>query len=247
MAGIGYLNSQWLELKRRILYSPEYNVMFLITAKCGSQFVKRFFINNFTDERWTKAKVGDKIECEPEDFDAFMDLWEKMTINEYNWDIITTDKLLEPGIKRFQIVRNPFARLVSLQQSNTTYKTDSLNSLVEIALDPLPHFHENKKGIIVNVARLIDHMYPQYSWLYSRYFQPIKLEDLSDILREIFPESEHKYPDLNDTKIFKHHSKKDYDWREYYRSGAYDTRQLMNNICELYHDDFHKFGYKNEL
>ena len=78
--------------------------------------------------------------------------------------------------------------------------------------------------------QLYEHLFPQYSWLFSKYFIPIKLENLDKELKDIFPNS------IIPNKLsFSHHTKE---------KKLKLNQELKNQIYELYRDDFVKFNYK---
>ena len=77
---------------------------------------------------------------------------------------------------------------------------------------------------------LYEHLFPQHDWLFSKYFQPIKLEDLDEFLKDtpnyIIPEKTN----------FNHHTK-------YIFESKLD-QETKDKIYELFRDDFIKFNYK---
>jgi hypothetical protein len=214
--------------------------MFLTTHKCGSTFMKLFSLINFTN------KINSKSQDEGEELiKSHFHTWK-------NKNNITINDLYNPKIKKFQIVRNPYDRFRSYFQMIHKEKSlgivgrGDVGDTIEKTLGFLINSHPSElrtqiewdaskrrerkfKTLPSRYLQFYEHLYPQYSWLFSKYFIPIKLENLDEILKNKFPNF--KIPNNS----FSHHIKE---------KKIKLNQESKNQIYELYRDDFVKFNYK---
>ena len=241
MAGIKYQALQLVEIQRRCLVGKageniyKKPVIFLTTPKCGSKFIEAFYLANFVPEI-KQVEVQRLINKRMLNQDlSFKTIINYPQFGDYN---------------KFQIVRNPYARIISMMistrrsgNSQTGWKPSITKAEI---LEITKKWFISTEGTHFPSAGDLDHIYPQYNWLYSRFFDYLNLENINKKLLNIFPKA--KIPDLNDNK-FSHHvnspQKISYDWREYYT--GYDGKVLQDLIYGIYKTDFNKFGYEYEI
>lgn len=231
---INYFIKELELLNKRIFFSREHNIMFLTTPKCGSQFIKSFCLSNFT-----------KYITDNENREFNFREWS-------NDNTVTIEDLNNSDIKKYQIVRDPYKRLISFVSSNLDKpenigkKEDKLfteqyllRSIIKSIKGPHP-VKIPTNGVLPNKEKisflydgylsLYEHLFPQHDWLFSKYFQPIKLEDLDEFLKDspnyIIPKKQN----------FNHHTK-------YIFESKLD-KKTKDKIYEIYRDDFVKFNYK---
>ena len=228
---INYFKSQLEILNKRIFFSRKHNIMFLTTPKCGSQFIKLFCLSNFT-----------KYTTDSKNIEFNFREWS-------NDNTITIGDLNNSDIKKYQIVRDPYKRLISFVSSNLDKpenvgkKEDKLfteqyllRSIIKSIKEPHPDKSLGERNfsfpskINDSYLSLYEHLFPQHDWLFSKYFQPIKLEDLDEFLKDtpnyIIPEKTN----------FNHHTK-------YIFESKLD-QETKDKIYEQFRDDFIKFNYK---
>ena len=87
-----------------------------------------------------------------------------------------------------------------------------------------------QKGKEDTYSQFYEHIFPQYSWLFSKYFTPIKLEKIDELLEQ--------NPDyfLPKKASFKHHTK--------YQYGIEIDQEIKDKIYDLYVYDFIKLNYE---
>ena len=140
----------------------------------------------------------------------------------------------------FTIVRNPFARIVSVyrdffENKNTPFLySDYLFGILSQNIS----FGEFINRIAVIPDRLKDqHIRPQHTFLrfYKEKSVQVKVFKLEEPQLSTFLSSRSlQLPHLNK-------SKEDYDYRSYY------DLTILNKVLELYTRDIHDFGYEKEL
>ena len=224
---IEYFTKELEILNKRIFFSKEHKVMFLTTPKCGSQFIKLFCLLNFTKYTTDNNNVESKFR-----------FWS-------NTNTITLKNLNDPSIQKFQIVRNPYERFLSYITSNfdkfpknerKNLSSSYIKSVINVTLKTINEPHPDKLKLVGQTGKedtysqFYEHIFPQYSWLFSKYFTPIKLEKIDELLEQ--------NPDyfLPKKTSFKHHTKYQYEIEM--------DQEMKDKIYDLYAYDFIKLNYE---
>ena len=123
---INYLQNQLELLNKRIFFSKEHKIMFLTTPKCGSQFIKMFCLLNFLKENTTSTSLLNEYNILTEiDITDFPQNKRNIFKEWSNNNPVNIDDLNNSSIKKYQIVRNPYKRLISFISSNLNKLGDS--------------------------------------------------------------------------------------------------------------------------
>ena len=256
---INYFLKELEILNKRIFFSRKQNIMFLTTPKCGSQFTKLFCLLNLTDPTG-QGRPNDFFNSNNPELRQFFPN-EKLSINQPvivseihnvveqyfrewgNDNTVTIEDLNNSNIKKYQIVRDPYKRLISFVSSNLDKpenigkKEDKLfteqyllRSIIKYIKEPHKNTLEFSGKINNGYSSLYEHLFPQHDWLFSKYFQPIKLADLDEFLKDspnyVIPEKQN----------FNHHTK-------YIFESKLD-QETKDQIYELFRDDFVNFNYE---
>jgi len=248
---INYFNYQLEILNRRIFFSRKQNIMFLTTPKCGSQFIKLFCLLNFTKENPDLPYNDSVLESlRPQDITELIknNDTEKHFREWKDNNTVTIEDLNNPNIKRYQLVRNPYNRLISYFKGAThsggSDVKDTFEDTVKMIQNPHPvklitKFNwdpKDRKEIKyklppIGYVQVYEHLFPQYSWLFSKYFKSIKLEDLDEVLKINFPDSI-----IPPKTAFKHHSQN--------LTSIKINNNIKDQIYKLYREDFKNFNYE---
>ena len=255
---INYFTKELEILNKRIFFSREHNIMFLTTPKCGSQFIKMFCLLNFTKYATVSYKNTEH------NFREWF-VQQKLELEDLN----------NPDIQKYQIIRNPYERLVSFFKSNSTkvlLAKDTFSDFINLLNNPTNTFKSYLENS-VSYLQFYEHLFPQYHWLFSKYFTPIKLEKLDDKLKDIYPSFI-----LPNKTNFSHHSeflanisfenfvsertvsneqylsivnnvsiKEQFNKHKEQKNKHWQslcTPKIRNQIYDLYRDDFVKFNYE---
>ena len=224
---INYFKSQLELLNKRIFFSRKHNIMFLTTPKCGSQFVKLFCLLNFTKENINLLYNDSDSPNYTSTEQYFRDYKDK--------DIVTIEDLNNLNIKKYQIVRNHYKRALSFYMHENRPVEDVIKRISN------PHPVDSKNVAIFNTIYLqfYEHLFPQHDWLFSKYFKPIKLENLDEYIEDKLPNSI-----VPDKSKFRHHKDYHLNLHPGVNSPTEISQKSKNQIYELYRDDFAKFNYK---
>ena len=251
MPHINYFTKELEILNKRIFFSRELNIMFLTTPKCGSQFTKLFCLLNLIDDL-SKSAFQQTLFIDQEQHSSN----NKNVVEDYfrkwaNNNPVNIDDLNNSSIKKYQIVRDPYKRLISFISSNLNKLGDSddspilnkcvgkdklfteqylLRSIIKYLKEPHQNVSEFSGKINIGYYSLYEHLFPQHDWLFSKYFQPIKLEDLDEFLKDnydyIIPKKQN----------FKHHTQHKFESKL--------DQETKDQIYELFRDDFINFNYE---
>ena len=209
--------------------------MFLTTPKCGSSYLKSFSLLNLSNVKNKYINHYELISNEELGINA----WRKN-------NPITFEDLNDPTIQKFQLTRNPYERLTSFFKHKILYPIVvsnhpySLKENFEMFITTLDSSNESK--IYKNIPpdtfiEIHEHLYPQYHWLFSKYFEPIDLNDLENKLQDIFPSSI-----LPSKNSFTHHNNN--VWRNNSQPLDLYSQETSDRVYNLYRDDFDKFNYE---
>jgi len=255
-----FLANQFQLIENRIYYSEKHKIAFLLTPKCACSFMKAFFLLNFTDYNQHDLAYNDHQEL----VDKFSREWLKehpAPLEIFN----------DHSIKKYQIVRNPISRLVSLywgarREDGAVFYEDNQQCHHNVTFMTFLSWIDGALLLEDSNAmrQHFNHAIPQYDWFFSRYFHPLKLEDnLTDSLYDIFGPGI-QMPNMSHFKYHQMKSKVKYDqtfedtpFKNFLdlaeRDGGlppwnyFATEKIYDYVTYLYINDFYNFNYSNQL